>query len=165
VRSRSANDLAAATRAEFKRYRDRALEHVRHLDALIEGCAEMLQLDPAVLRQQREERQALADRITAQLRSRSWVYFGLLQEAENAGIKLSYTAPPQGKPYGPGIEHLIAAAARHGHQIGPDRACGLIKQFNALARTRMSATLHGEGLVQVDIDVVHHGLWFWQWLV
>jgi hypothetical protein len=153
-------EIAAAARAGFKRHRDRLLNLIRHLDALIEGGADMPRLDVNVLHQQREELQGSADRITAQLRSRSWFYFGLLEAAVQAGTDLGYTTPDQGKPFGPGIEHLVAAAARHGYQIGPDRACSLIKQFNALPRVR--ATFRGEGRLSADIDVVRSTpLWFW----
>jgi hypothetical protein len=160
VRARTTQEIAAAARAELVQYRKEVRDLVRHLDALIKGAAHLAGLDIDAIRQKRDALQELADRIDVQLGSRSWLYFGLLQEAEN--VDLRYTLPPKGKPYGSGIDYLRAAAAQHGHQIGPDRACALIKQFNALPRVR--AIFGGEGNMRVDIDVVHSSLWFWMWL-
>jgi hypothetical protein len=162
VRGPASKEIAATTRAEFKRHRDRLREHVRQLDGLIGGCADMVGLDAATLQAERAKLQESADRITVQLRSRSWFYFGVLQAAALAGTDLGYTLPEEGKPYGPGIEWLMATAAQHGHLIGPDRACALIKQFNALPWAR--AKFIGEGNMSVDADVVHSPLWFWMWL-
>jgi hypothetical protein len=163
VRGQTAKEIAAATRAEFKRYRDRLLKHIRYLDYLIEHRADMLQLDPAVLRQQREVLQEIADRITTQLRSHSWVYFGILEAAALAGIDLGYTSPVEAwtaqaqkeerpfKPHGPGIDYLIAAAAAHGYVIGPDRARDLLATFNKLPalRTRFGGAGKMVAVVQV----------------
>ena len=82
-----------------------------------------------------------------------------MQAAALAGTDLGYTSPDQGKPYGPGIEYLMAAAAQHGYQIGPDRACALIKQFNALPWVR--AKFSGEGNMSVCADVIKSPLTLW----
>jgi hypothetical protein len=133
------------------------------LDALIEGCADIVGLDAAVLRQEREKLQERADLITEQLQPRSSVYFGILQAAVFAGVGLGYTSPPKGKPQGPGIDYLIAEAARRGIQIGPDRACALIKQFNALSWARVKFV--GKGNMSIDADVIESpfSLWFRVW--
>jgi hypothetical protein len=162
VRARTAQEIATGVRAEFAQRRNELRDLVSHLDALIKGQVHMVRLDFNEVRQQRDELQELADRIGVQMRTRSWLYLGLLQEAENVGLDLGYASPSKGKPQGPGIDYLIAAVARHGHEIGPDRACSLIKQFNALPRIR--AIFRGEGNMRVDVDVVHSPLWFWMWL-
>jgi hypothetical protein len=162
VRSRTANNLAAATRAEFKRHRDQLLEYVRHLDPLIEGCADKVRLDAAMLRQERERLQQHADQITVQLRSRKWFYFGLLQTAVNNGIDLRYTSPVKAwtaqaqkeerplKPHGPGIDYLITAAAAQGYVIGPDRARDLIASFNKM---QIGAEFAGAGKLVVAVQI------------
>jgi hypothetical protein len=161
----AAKEIVTATRADFERDRDRLLEYVRYLDALIGGCADnMVGLDAAALRQEREKLQENANRITAQLRREphSWLYFGLLQEAKNAGVDLRYTSPPKGKPHGAGVDYLIAAAARHGRRIGSYRACSLIKQFNALLWAR--AEFIGAGNMSVCADVIESpSLWSRMW--
>lgn len=159
MRASTAQGIAATAKAEMKRRRDHLLTLVHHLDALIEAATDtLLRLDIAVLRLQRDEVQELADRISVQMRSRSWLYFGLLQAAENAGLFLGYTSPPERKPEGagvdclsppkpkprgPGIDYLISAAAQYGHVIGADRAHALLVEFNALPR--VGAKLGGTG--------------------
>ena len=68
-----------------------------------------------------------------QLRSREWLYIGLLQAAVNEEKDLGYSAS-KGKPHGPGIDYLIAEAAKHGHTISPERAHALIAAFNRLPK-------------------------------
>jgi hypothetical protein len=147
-------ELVAVTRAEFKRHRDRLLGRVRHLDALIEGAADMPRLNTDVLRGQRDDLQELADRITAQLHTHNWIYFGILQTAERAGTVLKYTSPSKGKkkPHGPGIDYLIAAAAAQGYEIGPDRARDLLAAFNKMLPL-VGAEFGGAGALQVSARV------------
>ena len=156
MRGRTAQEIATTARAEMKRRRDHLLALVRHLDAIIEAAPDILTLDErvvGVLRDRRVGMQELAARIRGQLQSRSWFYFGLLQEAENAGVDLGYTSVP--KPHGAGITYLVAAAAKHGRPIGPDRAASLIKTFKALPRLR--AKLAGEGMMRVDAHILRRG--------
>jgi hypothetical protein len=131
MRSPSAKEIAATARAEMKRRRHDLLTLVRHLDALIAATPDTLtRLDVAVLRQQRAELLQHADGVKFQMGSRSWLYHALLQAAKHIGIKLSYTAPVKGKPYGPGIEYLMTTAAQCGYPIGPERAHRLLVEFN-----------------------------------
>ena len=136
MRSAAAQEIAARTRAKFKHHRKLLLEYVRHLDALVGGCADMVPLDAAVLLQAREKLLQRADLITEQLKSRSWVYFGILEAASLAGTNLGYTSPAKGRPHGPGIGFLIAASKAHGYEIGPDRARDLLVIFKKLPRLR-----------------------------
>jgi hypothetical protein len=157
--ARPENEIAAAAKAESNRHRDYLCTLIHHLDAIIEAAPDHLaRLDVAVLRQQRDEVQELVDRITVQMRTRDWLYFGLLQAAENAGVDLGYTSPSRsnkGKPYGSGIDYLIAAAAKHGHLIGPDRAHALLVAFNTLPR--VGAKLGGASELKAYALVLRKG--------
>ena len=155
MRAPTTKEIAAAARAEFKARRDRLLALIRHLDALADSADDAVRLNVRVLRQQRDEVQELADRISVQLRSRSWLHFGLLQAAENAGADLGYTSPNKGKPHGPGIDYLVTAAAKHGYPIGPDRAHAVIVTYNALPR--VSAKLGGEIKIEAHALVLRKG--------
>jgi hypothetical protein len=146
MRAPTAREIAATARAESKRRRDHLLAIVRCLDMLAELAEDgtLMWLDAGVLREQRAELQAQADRIGVQLRTREWLYVGLLQAAENAGVDLGYTSPAtKGKPFGPGIDYLTAAAATHGYRLGPNRAHRLLAEFNRLPRA--AAKLAGTG--------------------
>ena len=154
MRAPTAREIAATARAEAKRRRDYLLAIARYLDMLAEDGT-LMRLDAGVLRQQRDEVQELADRISVQLRSRSWLHFGLLQAAENAGADLGYTSPNKGKPHGPGIDYLVTAAAKHGYPIGPDRAHAVIVTYNALPR--VSAKLGGEIKIEAHALVLRKG--------
>jgi hypothetical protein len=167
MRGPAAREIAATAKAEMKHRHEHLLTLAHYLDAIIEAAPNILTLDAGivdVLRDRRAAIQELADRIRVQMHTRSWLYFGLLQEAENAGINLNkYTSPPKGKPYGSSVDYLVAKAAEHGHSIGPDRAFGLLKEFNALPQ--IGPRFDGEGNMSVCADVVHSPLWFWMWLV
>jgi hypothetical protein len=153
MRAPAPQDIAAAARAGFKRHRDHLLALISHLDALIAAASELRRLDVAVLRAQRDDLQGMVDRIGVQLRSRAWLYFGLLQAAD--GIDLGYTSPDQGKPYGPGVDYLMDAAAAQGYPIGPDRARALIVEFNALPR--VTAKLGGKSTLTANAVRVRKG--------
>jgi hypothetical protein len=135
MHDRTTKEIAAAAKAERKAQLAQLRDLIRALDTLIDAEPDdvMRRLDMAVLRGQRADLLGAADQIEMQLRSREWLYIGLLQRAENESVNLSYSAST-GKPHGPGIDYLIAAAAKYGQVIGPDRAHAIIKRFNRLSQ-------------------------------
>jgi hypothetical protein len=132
MRARSPKEIAAAARAEHKARRASLRTRIRSLDDLIAAPDVVAALDLEMLRRQRDDLQNLVTRLSEQLRSREWLYIGILQLAENDGADLGYTTMPH--PHGPGIELLRREAARCGYAIGPRQAQRLLQVFSALPR-------------------------------
>jgi hypothetical protein len=136
--------------AALERQRQRWLEQVRDCDSALAKLPGAT-LDVNALIAHRAGCQTQADWAARRKRcGRAWRYVELLTLARQTQVALGYTSA--GKPHGPGIRYLQAAAAVLGSPLRPHSARRVLQIYGKM--TLGTAGLHGANTLRVDAVVI-----------